>query len=55
MRLATSWRTRIGMAIVVLLILAALILAVLLSNVENGQGMPRSTSASTVTTSSRTR
>jgi hypothetical protein len=55
MRLATWWRTRVGMAIVLLLIVAALILAVLLSGAENGEGMPRSSSSPMITTSSRTR
>jgi hypothetical protein len=55
MKWATRWRTPIGIAIVVLLIMAALILALLLSGAENGEGMQRSTSASTATISSRTR
>jgi hypothetical protein len=38
---ATRWRTPIGIAIVVLLILAALILALVVSGAENGEGMGR--------------
>jgi hypothetical protein len=48
--LATRWRTPVGIAMAVVLIMAALILALLLSGAENGQGMQRSTSASTATT-----
>jgi hypothetical protein len=55
MKWATRWRTPIGIAIVVLLIVATVILALLLSGAENGQGMQKSTPASTATTSSRTR
>jgi preprotein translocase subunit SecG len=55
MRLATRWRTPIGIAIVVVLILAALILALVLSGTENGEGMQRSTSAGAATIISRTR